>query len=69
MHTQEISIEVPSLGARRATGEGGTNGGQKPQRFSARQQTEVVLHLLRGGSARLVVARTGSPRRPSHNLA
>jgi hypothetical protein len=42
MQAQEIAIEVPSQGARRATGEERTNGWQKPERFSARQQTEVV---------------------------
>ena len=45
MHTQEISIEVPSQGARRATGEGSQNGWKKPERFSARHKTEVVLRL------------------------
>jgi len=48
MHPQEFSIELPSQGTRRATEEGSTNGWQKPQRFSARQQTEIVLRLLRG---------------------
>jgi hypothetical protein len=48
MHPQDLSIEVPSQGAHRATGEGSKNGWQKPQRFSARQKTEVVLRLLRG---------------------
>ena len=35
-------------GAHRATGEGSKNGWQKAQRFSARQEAEVVLRLLRG---------------------
>ncbi len=48
MQPQEISIEVPSQGARRATGEGSPNGWKKPQRFSAQKKTEVVLRLLRG---------------------
>jgi hypothetical protein len=48
MHAQELSLEVPSQGARRATGEGSQNGWQQPQRFSARQQTEAVLRLLHG---------------------
>lgn len=48
MNPQEFSIDLPSQGARRATGEGSKNGWQKPQRLSARQQTEVVLRLLRG---------------------
>jgi hypothetical protein len=48
MNAQEIAIEVPSQGARRATGEGSQNGWQKPERFSARQKTAVVLRLLRG---------------------
>jgi hypothetical protein len=47
MHTQEVSIEVPSPGARRATEEGSQNGWKKPERFSARQKTAVVLRLLR----------------------
>jgi hypothetical protein len=48
MHTQEISLEVPSQGARRAPGEGSQHGWKKPERFSARQKSEVVLRLLRG---------------------
>ena len=48
MHPQEISLEVPSPGALRAPGEGSHNGWQQPQRWSARQQTEVVLRQLRG---------------------
>ena len=54
MHSQEIAIELPSQGARRATGEGSNHGWQKPGRFSARQQTEVVLRLLRGEPLDLV---------------
>ena len=48
MHTPEIAIEGPSQGARRATGEGSQPGWKKPERFSARHKTEVVLRLLRG---------------------
>ena len=51
MNPQELSIELPAQGARRATGEGRKNGWQKPQRFSARQKTEVVLRLLRGADS------------------
>ena len=54
MHPQELSIELPSQGARRATEEGSKNGRQNPQRFSARQKTEVVLRLLRGEPLDLV---------------
>jgi hypothetical protein len=61
MHPQELSIELPSQGARRATGEGSTNGWQKPQRFSARQKTEVVLRLLRGEPLDLVSRELGIP--------
>jgi hypothetical protein len=61
MHTQEMSIEVPSQGARRATGEGSTNGWKKPERFSARQQTEVVLRLLRGEALDLLSRELGIP--------
>ena len=61
MHPQELSIELPSQGARRATGEGSTNGWQKPQRFSARQKTEVVLRLLRGEPLDLVSRELGLP--------
>lgn len=61
MHTQEISIEVPSQGARRATGEGSNNGWKKPERFSARQKTEVVLRLLRGEALDLVSREQGVP--------
>ena len=61
MHTQEISIEVPSQGARRATGEGSTNGWQKSERFSAQKKTEVVLRLLRGEALDLVSRELGVP--------
>ena len=61
MHSQEISIEVPSQGARRATGEGSNNGWQKLRRFSARQKTEVVLRLLRGEALDLVSRELGIP--------
>ena len=61
MHTQEISIEVPSQGARRATGEGSNNGWKNPERFSARQKTEVVLRLLRGEALDLVSRELGVP--------
>jgi predicted RNase H-like nuclease (RuvC/YqgF family) len=61
MQAQEISLEVPSQGARRATGEGSTNGWKKPERFSARQKTEVVLRLLRGEALDLVSRELGIP--------
>jgi predicted RNase H-like nuclease (RuvC/YqgF family) len=61
MHPQELSIELPSQGARRATEEGSTNGWQKPQRFSARQKTEVVLRLLRGEPLDLLSRELGIP--------
>src|SRR5262245_22294070 len=61
MHAQEIALEVPSQGARRATGEGSKNGWQKPERFSARQKTEIVLRLLRGEALALVSRELGVP--------
>ena len=61
MHAQEVSIEVPSQGARRATGEGGQHGWKKPERFSARQKTEVVLRLLRGEALDLLSRELGIP--------
>jgi len=61
MHAQEISIEVPSQGARRATEEGSQNGWQKPERFSARQKTEVVLRLLRGEALDILSRDLGLP--------
>jgi Transposase len=61
MSPQEVSIELPAQGARRATGEGSNNGWQKPQRFSARQKTEVVLRLLRGEPLDLVSRDLGIP--------
>ena len=61
MHPQEISIEVPSQGARRATGEGSSNGWQQSRRFSARQKTEVVLRLLRGEALDIVSRELGIP--------
>ena len=61
MHSQEVSIEVPSQGARRATGEGSNNGWQKPRRFSARQKTEAALRLLRGEALDVVSRELGIP--------
>jgi hypothetical protein len=61
MHTHEISIEVPSQGARRATEEGSKNGWKKPEHFSARQKTEVVLRLLRGEALDLLSRELGIP--------
>jgi Transposase len=61
MHPQELSIELPSQGAHKATGEGSKHGWQKSQRFSARQKTEVVLRLLRGEPLDLLSRELGIP--------
>ena len=61
MHAQEISLEVPSQGTRRATEEGSTNGWKKAERFSARQKTSVVLRLLRGEALDLLSRELGIP--------
>ncbi len=61
MNPQALAIELPAQGARRATGEGRKNGWQKPQRFSARQKTEVVLRLLRGEPLDLLSRALGIP--------
>jgi transposase-like protein len=61
MHAQEIAIEVPSQGARRATEEGSKNGWKKPERFSARQKIEVVLRLLRGEALDILARELGLP--------
>jgi hypothetical protein len=61
MHIQEISREVPSQGARRATEEGSKNGWQKPERFAARPQTAVVLRLRRGEALDLLSRELGLP--------
>src|SRR5919106_7089666 len=61
MHTQELALEVPSQGARRATEEGSKNGWKKFERFSARQKTEVVLRLLRGEALDLLSRELGLP--------
>ena len=61
MQPQEISIEVPSQGAHRATGEGSNNGWKKPQRFSAQKKIEVVLRLLRGEALDLLSRELGIP--------
>ena len=61
MHPPELTIELPSQEARRATGEGSTNGWQKRQRFSARQKTAVVLRLLRGEPLDLLSRELGIP--------
>jgi hypothetical protein len=61
MNPQELSIELPSPVALRAPCEGSKNGWQTPQRFSARQKTEVVLRLLRGEALDLVSRELGIP--------
>src|ERR687885_1308636 len=61
MNAPEISIEVPSQEARRATGEGSTNGWKKPERFSAQRKAEVVLRLLRGEALDLLSRELGIP--------
>jgi transposase len=61
MNPQELSIEFPLQGAHRATGEGSTNGWQKPQRCSARQKTESVLRLWRGEALDAVSRELGIP--------
>jgi transposase-like protein len=61
MQPPEIASEVPSQGARRATGEGSNNGWQNPQRFSAQKKTEVVLRLLRGEALDLLSRALGVP--------
>jgi hypothetical protein len=61
MQPQEISIEVPSQGARRATGEGRTKAWQKPRRLSAQTKPEVVLRLLRGEALDLLSRALGVP--------
>jgi transposase-like protein len=61
MQPQEISIEVPSQGARRATGEGSQHGWKKPERFSAQRKAEVVLRLLRGEALDLLSRELGIP--------
>jgi len=61
MHAQEIALAVPSQGACRATGEGGQHGWKTPERFSARQKTEVVLRLLRGEALDLLSRELGIP--------
>jgi transposase len=61
MHPQELSIDLPLQGAHRATGEESKHGWQKPQRFSARQKTEIVLRLLRGEALDAVSRELGIP--------
>ena len=61
MQPQEISLEVPSQGARRATEEGSKNGWKKPERFSAQRKAEVVLRLLRGEALDLLSRELGIP--------
>jgi len=61
MHTPEIAIEVPSQGARRATGEGSQHEWKKPARFSARHKTEVVFRLLRGEALDILSRELGLP--------
>jgi hypothetical protein len=54
-------LDLPSQGARRATGEGSTNGWKKPQQLSAHKKTEVVLRLLRGEALDLLSRACGIP--------
>ena len=61
MHAQEMAIEVPSQGARRATEEGSPKGWKQPERFSARQNTEVVLRLRRGEALDILSRELGLP--------
>jgi predicted RNase H-like nuclease (RuvC/YqgF family) len=61
MTAQESSMEIPSQGAHRATGEGSKNGWKKPERLSARRKTEVVLRLLRGEALDLLSRELGLP--------
>ena len=61
MNAPEISIEVPSQEARRATGEGSMNGWKKPERFSAQRKAEVVVRLLRGEALDLLSREFGLP--------
>ena len=61
MHAQELSLEVPSQGARRATEEGSKNGWTQPEGFSAQKKTEVVLRLLRGEALDLLSRELGIP--------
>ena len=60
MQSQEISLEVPSQGARRATGEGSTNGWKKPSGFRPKK-AEVVVRLLRGETLDLLSRELGIP--------
>ena len=61
MHPHELAREVPSHEARRATEAGSIHGWKKPERFSARQKTEVVLRLLRGEALDLLSRELGIP--------
>ena len=55
------SIRVPHKTRYRKGEPGSLNGWQKPQRFSARQKTEVVLRLLRGEALDLLSRELGIP--------
>ena len=61
MPPQELSLEVPLQGARRAPGEGSTKGWKKPQRLSAQTKPEVVLRLRRGEALDLLSRALGIP--------
>lgn len=61
MNAPEISLEVPSQGVHRATGEGSTNEWKKPERFSACQKTEVGLRLRWGEALDLLSRERGIP--------
>ena len=61
MNAPEISIEVPSQEARRATGEGSKHGWKKPERLSAQRKAEVVVRLRRGEALDLLSREVGIP--------
>ena len=60
MEKDKVVKPPPSEGARRATGDGGGDVGKKPQRFSARLKTQIVLRLLRGEDLELLSREFGT---------
>lgn len=60
MNERNMNNPAPSEGARRASGDGARAETRKPQRFSARMKSLMVLRLLRGEELELLSREYGA---------
>lgn len=60
MNERNMNNPAPSEGARRASGDGAGAETRKPQRFSARMKSLIVLRLLRGEELELLSREYGA---------